>query len=235
MSITVIYDGQDLSDFGFAFEKAVDETSYNSYDEYYIPGREGALHIENGSTKNVKREYDLAIIGPNMQNKLDNLTSFLLSRKGYKRLEDSLHPNEYYDAIFKTSISPTIPRDRQKGIAVIEFERKPQRWLKSGEDAIEVEDGDELENPTLFESLPLIRCYGAGTLNIGNQYITISANSYEYIDIDCQLMDARHEMTNCNSYVTFSTDGFITLKAGTNGIEITGFTKVEITPRWFRK
>lgn len=102
-----------------------------------------------------------------------------------------------------------------------------------GDLTIDIAEPSLLVNPTLFESKPLIRVYGSGTLNINDLYIIVSANSYPYIDIDCELMDARHGMTNCNSYVSFSTTDYVTLRAGNNYIAPSGFTKVEITPRWY--
>lgn len=91
----------------------------------------------------------------------------------------------------------------------------------------------ELENPTLFESKPLIRVYGNGTLNVNDQYITVANSPYTYIDIDCELMDCYHGSNNANQYVSFSTTDYVTLRSGTNYFSYSGFTKVEVTPRWY--
>ena len=91
----------------------------------------------------------------------------------------------------------------------------------------------ELENPTLFESKPLIRVYGNGTLNVNDQYITVANSPYTYIDIDCELMDCYHGSNNANQYVSFSTTDYVTLGSGINYFSYSGFTKVEVTPRWY--
>ena len=91
----------------------------------------------------------------------------------------------------------------------------------------------ELENPTLFESKPIIRVYGNGTLNVNDIYITVANSPYAYIDIDCELMDCYHGSNNANQYVSFSTTDYVTLKSRTNYFTYSGFTKVEVTPRWF--
>ena len=91
----------------------------------------------------------------------------------------------------------------------------------------------ELENPTLFESKPLIRVYGNGTLNVNDQYITVANSPYAYIDIDCELMDCYYQSNNANQYVSFSTTNYVTLRSGMNYFSYSGFTKVEVTPRWF--
>lgn len=91
----------------------------------------------------------------------------------------------------------------------------------------------ELENPTLFESKPLIRVYGNGTLNVNDIYITVANSPYTYIDIDCELMDCYHGSNNANQYVSFSTTDYVTLRSGMNYFSYSGFTKVEVTPRWY--
>ena len=102
----------------------------------------------------------------------------------------------------------------------------------SDEVTVTVTEPSLLVNPTLFESKPLIRVYGTGTITINNQYITISAHSFPYIDIDCELMDAYYEASNANAYVSFSTTDYVTLRAGNNYVAYTGGT-LEITPRWY--
>ena len=91
----------------------------------------------------------------------------------------------------------------------------------------------ELENPTLFESKPIIRVWGNGTLNVNDQYITVANSPYAYIDIDCELMDCYHGSSNANQYVSFSTTDYVTLRNGMNYFSYSGFTKVEVTPRWY--
>ena len=38
---------------------------------------------------------------------------------------------------------------------------------------------------------------------------------------------------NANQYVSFSTTDYVTLRSGMNYFAYSGFTKVEVTPRWF--
>ena len=101
----------------------------------------------------------------------------------------------------------------------------------SGDMTVTVTEPSLLVNPTLFESKPLLRIYGTGTVNINDQYITISAHSFPYIDIDCELMDAYYGSSNANSYVTFSTNDYITLRSGNNYIAYGN--QIEVTPRWY--
>ena len=90
-----------------------------------------------------------------------------------------------------------------------------------------------LTNPTRFDSKPLIRVWGNGTLNVNSYYITVADSPYDYIDIDCELMDCYHGSSNANQYVTFSTTGFVTLKSGANYFSYSGFSGVRVIPRWY--
>lgn len=90
-----------------------------------------------------------------------------------------------------------------------------------------------LTNPTRFESKPIIRVWGNGTLNVNSYYITVANSPYDYIDIDCELMDCYHGSNNANQYVTFSTTGFVTLNSGANYFGYSGFSGVHVIPRWY--
>lgn len=112
----------------------------------------------------------------------------------------------------------------------------------TGQNSISADCGDmtvtlttpaTLNNPTLFASSPLIRVHGQGTLYIGNTAITVSG-SFPYVDIDTEIADCSYEGQNANQYVTFSGLDFPKLEPGENYITFTGFTAVEVTPRWWR-
>lgn len=129
--------------------------------------------------------------------------------------------------------SPTLSPDRHMGKVVITFDRKPQRFLKSGEFTSDFTSTGTIYNPTRFPSTPLIRVYGSGSFEIGETIITVTGNSSN-IDIDCEIMEAFTGNTLANSKVSFSKNDFPTLKAGSNAIKLnSGITKVQITPRWY--
>lgn len=105
--------------------------------------------------------------------------------------------------------------------------------MKSGEDSIDFTGSGILYNRTEFEAKPLLRVFGsgAGSVGIGSQTITISSIS-EYVDIDCEIMDAYKGAVNCNGNVSFTDD--IVLKPGNNNIAKSGnISKVTIIPRWW--
>ena len=112
------------------------------------------------------------------------------------------------------------------------FDCDPRMFLKSGEETLSLTAGISLNNPTLFDALPLIRAYGTGTLTIGSCSVTIStANSYT--DIDCEAQEAYKGSTNCNNNIILTNGEFPKLSAGINSISLTGLSRLEITPRWW--
>lgn len=63
--------------------------------------------------------------------------------------------------------------------------------------------------------------------------VTVKKNDFDYIDIDCAVMDAHFGANNANSYITISGE-FPVLKAGETSIRMTDNIKeVIITPRWW--
>ena len=225
----VMFDNTDLSEFGYSFQKVVDEVPEHDYEEVTVVGKDGTLLLDNKRMKNVEESYDI-VIPDNTENSLDALRNFLASKVGYKRLEDDIRPNHYTKARF-VGLDSTVTSERTQAVATMEFERIPQRYLKSGEEMVEL--GASLTNPTRFDSKPIFRLWGNGTLMVNSYVITVANSPYEYVDIDCEIMDCFYGLNNANQYVTFSTTGYITLQAGLNSFDIDGFTKVEVTPRWY--
>lgn len=226
------FNGKSLSDFNaYVANSNFLDGAAKDYNSTEIPGRSGNLQINNGRFKNLSLKVQLYIVG-NLVNNMDGLRNYLESCDGYCRYTETLRPGQFRMGLFKDVFAPG-DTDPHGGEVTVTFDCKPQRYLTSGENAIDCTSVASLTNPTRFPSAPLIRLYGTGTLNINNMYITVASHPYEYIDVDCDLMDARHGLTNCNSYVTFSTSDYITLSPGANGIDNDGFTTVEITPRWY--
>lgn len=136
----------------------------------------------------------------------------------------------YYGGL---EVEPTNKNDA--GSFDLTFQCKPQRYLKSGQTAVSVSASDTITNPTEMPSKPLIRCYGAGSISVNGTQINVVA-AREYTDIDCDLYDAFYGHENRNAYITFGNADmhFPELSPGDNAISYTGFTAVQITPRWYR-
>ena len=198
-----------------------------------VAGRNGSLLFDMGNYKNITVKYPAAI-KEDMPSRFSDFINFAGSQIGYQRLEDTYHPYEFRMARFKSKMSvETAGYMNRSGQFTLEFDCKPQRFLKSGEEPVEFTANGILYNRTMQNAKPLLRVYGtgAGTVGIGSETITISAIS-SYVDIDCEIMDAYKGAVNCNGNVSFTDD--IILEPGENNISKSGnITKVVITPRWW--
>lgn len=231
---TLTFNGTDLADFGVHISG---EGTYNAparaVEEQIVPGRNGTLIIDGGRFENITVTYP-AYITDDFDANMAALRSFLTSVRGYARLEDTYHPNEFRMANFSNGITvETSGRYNAQGKFDLAFNCKPQRFLVSGETAIELTSADTIENPTEFEAKPIIRIYGTGTVGVGSVNVTFDGST-AYVDLDCEIQDAYYGVSNKNSSITLSPNRFPTLPAGDTGITLgTGITQVDITPRWF--
>lgn len=215
-----------------AFRKKTDTTPGREFTAYPVPGRLGELLRDEKRYPNVPQEYT-AIITENADENVTAIKNFLVSQVGYHRLEDTEHPDEFYLAYVADEISPEWFEGRRKARFEVKFSRKPQRYLVSGEDVTVLTADGSITNPTRFDARPLLRVYGAGTLFIGSQSITISAANV-YTDIDSEMQDCYKGTAPKTAYVTMSGTDYPVLAPGVNNVTFTGITRVEITPRWFR-
>lgn len=203
------------------------------YTTEHVPGRNGDLAYDTGAYENMSLSYP-AFIYDDFEDNVQTWRNLMASQIGYKRLEDTLHPDEYRLAryISTLTVSKTVYND--KGRFNIDFDCKPQRFLKSGETTVVFTEDSSISNPTAFDAKPLIRIYGAGTVGIGTVNITFDGST-PYVDLDCELQDAYYGGTNKNSSITLSPNEFPVLHSGANGITLgSGITSVEITPNWWR-
>lgn len=196
-----------------------------------VPGRNGDIIIDNGRYSNIEVKYESFIV-KDFDANIAALRSFLGSLKGYKRLEDTYHPDEYRLALFSAGLTPSTTTLNREGRFDIVFNCKPQRFLTKGEKSLSVENGDAITNHTLFEAEPVIRVYGTGTLTIGDVSVQVTTAD-GYTDIDSRIQEAYKGTTNCNGNIVLTNGVFPTLKPGVNEISFTGFSSVEITPHWW--
>ena len=113
-------------------------------------------------------------------------------------------------------------------------------WSNIGDVQIEYgKGGNTLYNPTLFDSSPLIKVTGTGTLGIGDWILTITGLSSQTLYIDCEMMEVYKNtggiIEGANSLVSINKNTFPKLVSGMNNITKTsGLTNLKITPRWWR-
>lgn len=195
-----------------------------------IPGKNGDLIIDNKRFKNITVKYP-AFIREEFKDNTDGARAWLLRDGSYHRLEDSYHPGEFRMARFIGPLDFDTRALNKSGEFNIEFDCKPQRFLKYGELPIGVTENTTLYNPTSFNALPKVRVYGTkGTLIIGNVIMDIK-DIDEYVDIDCEMQNAMKGTMNKNHTIS---NIFPELYPGKNGVKFEGdILKIEIIPRWW--
>lgn len=198
-----------------------------------IPGKNRDLLLDNHRFRNIEITYP-AFISKQFDSRFDVFKAALLQYAGtYQVLADTYHPSEFRLATFTGAVEPETGPYNKAGRFDLVFNCGPQRYLNSGLATQNFTAAGTISNPTLYAARPTIRVYGAGTVGIGSQTITVASNPWTYIDIDCEAMDARNGASNANSYVSVTGDGFPTLPPGDTGVSMSGVTRVIITPRWW--
>ena len=228
------FNGENSTDYGIGISGS---GTYNKpprrVEKMSIPGRNGDLFLEDGSYDNLEYTYPAYIV-EGLPAKIDELAAFLLSTKGYQRLEDTYHPDHFRMGVYSSGIDVATGTLNDYGRFDIAFDVKPQKYLKSGEQTRTLNGNGTIINPTKFESKPLLRVYGTGVLGINSDSITIT-EADEYTDIDCDAEEAYKDdyASNKNGNIVLSGTNFPVLKPGTNSVSLDGITRVIITPRWW--
>ena len=197
-----------------------------------IPGRNGDLVRDNGRWLNISVPYNIVIMHDFLE-RSDDIRAWLSEPTGYVRLEDTYHPDQFRLAKFNGPIDFTTAAYNNAGKTKIIFDCKPQRFLKSGETKVQMENGGFVINPTRYESNPLIIVYGSGdgTILVNDTVITITGMS-GYLYIDCEIKDCYKDDLSVNNQVTLRK--FPVFNPGRNGVAWTGgVTGVTVQGRWF--
>lgn len=229
-----IFDGINSSDYGVVIEEAsVFQKPQAGMSTVKIPGRTGDLLIYEDRFENITVSYQCHC-DYYFRSRIDSLISALSSKRGYKRLTDSVYPEYYRRAYFQGPVNPKLLRAYRAGSFQINFKADPRKFLLLGEyPPISLASGGKLYNPTSFEAKPLIHCVGtSGTVTVGGVTLAVTGAS-SYVDIDCEAMEVYEGSTSRNGTTTLTDGAFPTIPPGESAVTFTGFSSVQITPRWW--
>ena len=180
------FDGEKSTDYGVAIlGEGVFNAPERDVEMITIPGRSGQFVLDNGRFENIEVTYPANLIADSEADFAEALSDFrnmLCSKRGYVRLQDDYHPDEYRMAVYKSGLE-VDEKVLRAGEFEITFDCKPQRWMTSGETAVTVTSGDTLTNPTLFESGPLLEATGSGTIEFNGYTIDFAGVPYGEIVI----------------------------------------------------
>ena len=230
---TVYVDGKPLSDYGLLTSSGAIYTAAKPiFEKVSVPGRNGDLIFESGSYENITVKYRSVILG-DFEINYPALRDYLLSRKGYSRIEDDFTPDRFRLGKPVGDLTPVSSGNHQTRIVEISFECKPQWFLKSGEAPITVATGTlRIENPTNQIALPkIVVTQGTGTFQVNGDSIILSANNGNTV-IDSELQDTYEGTVNRNPNITFS-DGYPILNPGANIIIVPSGMVIKLYAKWW--
>lgn len=165
----IIFGGVDSSDYGiYITGEGVYNAPERAVEFVSVPGRDGDIAIDQGRFSNIQITYPSGTFGKTQEEFREAVSAFrnaILSLRGYQRLEDTYHPDEYRMAVYTAGLEVSPAHYGTAGEFGITFECKPQRWLNCGDYPSPVQSGQIVENPTLFESKPVLLSQGYGMIN----------------------------------------------------------------------
>lgn len=239
----IIFNGESSRDHGIVIEKYPETVHPAKRGEgYQIMGRSGTYYHETGCYENVIQPYGIAIREGRFRRadlRSNDIAAWLLGSSGYCRLEDSFSPEEYRLARFAGPMNIEQILGLY-GRCTLEFDCKPERWLKSGEKALNIKTTASVYNPTIFAAKPLIKITSSSNMivKINNVlFMTITTSEELTAVIDCEEMTVRHPVgVSLMNKTTFANEWneFPTLEPGMSTFTLTGNETVfEVIPRWW--
>lgn len=198
------FDGDNSLDHGvYITGEAIYSAPVRDTENIEIPGRNGDFILDKGRWKNIDVTYKAGLFGSDQENFADKIRTYrniLASRLGYKRITDTYNPNEFRLGKLKDGLDVETKTQKKAGEFDIVFDCKPQRFLISGEEEIEVSSGQTISNPTAYDASPLVELQGYGTVNIGGKPISIKDEALGKIVIGPSLRG-----TSTTTALTFDT------------------------------
>ena len=168
MRSTIYFNGKSSADFGLIVEYYPESVHAARRGELIsIPGRNGVIIREDGAYDTYSQTFQIwfrnTLNRDTFQTARD-VAEWLLGASGFCRLEDTYEPEHFRLARFVGPLNvETVLKNH--GRATLEFDVQPQRYLKSGETPILLESSSSeiINNPTKFESRPLLKFTDTGT------------------------------------------------------------------------
>lgn len=187
MQNSIIFGGVDSADYGIYIGG---EGTFNApkrdVEMISIPGRNGTLALDKGRFENIEVTYSAFNYESDLATFAQNLSGFrnaICSQKGYQRLTDTFHTDEYRMAAYIDGLDIKPINYNTASTFEIKFDCKPQRFLTSGETAVTVTSGGTITNPTQFDSHPLLKLSGYGNIHIESSTIGVASSVPLQVDL----------------------------------------------------
>ena len=168
------FDGVNSLDYGiYITGEAVYNAPERAVEMINIPGKNGALALDQGRFENIEVTYHAGCFADSQADFADKVMKFrnaLASRYTYKRLTDEYHPDEYRLGLYKSGLEVDAVRYGTAGEFNIVFECKPQRFLVDGDRAISPTEWHDVQT----ESGELVTIESDGSLAVKSLEVSLS-------------------------------------------------------------
>lgn len=205
---SLTFGGINSADYGiYITGEAVYNAPERAIELVSVPGRNGAIAIDQGRWENIVVSYPAGTFETDQAKFALAMAAFrgaLASKTGYQRLTDTYNSNEFRMGMFVDGIEVS-PVQNKAGEFTISFNCKPQRWLTSGETAWTMAgSSDSLTNPTLFHSNPLLEVTGYGNITMNGQTISIDNGQTGNIALESVSAEGGDSVTSLQISVGYS-------------------------------
>lgn len=202
----IYFNGMSSKDIGIEVETypryEIPEKNVTTYE---IPGRNGNIVVDNGTFKNAVTSYDVSFLTEDGEynSQIHKIAAWLYSPSGYAVLEDS-YDIEHYRMARISSSTDFENLFNKAGKATLEFDCKPQRFLKDGDKSriIKTETNavinTKLYNPTLFNSNPIIKIYNQSKSDTTKRisYFKIGDTTIKFSDLIQNTTELSYNLIN---------------------------------------
>lgn len=204
--------------------------------EYYVSGRDGAVHVDNGMA-DIQIEATLVLIAQPAEARqivnawADGTGKLISSDQPGLAWKGTVIDEIRWGRVLGNKLPINgVPKDTFFDTARITWTCDPYMY-EAVDTEVEITASGALLNPGSADALPLIQVNGSGdaTFSINGEEIGIAAMTEGVpVYIDC---DAGYVWSENNA--TAITGGFPVLSMGTNNIELgSGVSSLVITPHW---
>ena len=141
---SLIYGDVNSADYGvYISGDAVFNAPQRAVELVSVPGRNGSIAIDQGHFENIEVEYPAGMFGDDktdFRQRLSDFRNAIMSQKGYQRLSDTYHPDEYRMGMYIEGLEVEPTHYNEAGRFTLKFNCKPQRYLTSGEQLVDIEE-----------------------------------------------------------------------------------------------
>lgn len=207
-------------------------SAYPKVEKHIIPGRNGTLIDHDGTFENRTITARCYLLDMALESRIDDINAWLFGQGGYHRFEDTQDEKHFMLARASRGIDKYAKMGRINSF-YLEFDAKPQRFLKLGEKPIDVTTSKSIYNPTAFPALPLIEIAGSGDITVEIFGSKLSIYGLDgVITYDADTDEAYRGASNLNGKIR--TTDTLTIPSGRNAVTVTGnVSSIKITPRWW--